>query len=162
MNIVIIKNGKKKTITQFAWDLMGENKNGWAVLEEKNQKVSNEVVTTKKEKAVTVEPSSKIITENASVKNEVDPKPVQKVSNELEPGEASNAKGTTEITSEIEIEPSKEFVDTALTIKRSLIKDYLDMKEVPFKQNATDLKLIGLVATLLKNDVELLKSEFGL
>lgn len=141
----------KKTVTQLAWDNMGQNKNGWEVETDHEQPVTNEV------KNAPAPGTAK--TSNAAVTNEVaKPEKTDSESTTIA-NEVKNAPEDTE-PSGVVLDP--EFFKAARGLSKSQIKDFLDINQVTYKQNAGHDALISILGKHLKGDIETLKSEFSL
>lgn len=152
MFILIQKGNKRKRISKLAWE-NNPNKMGWSEVSETSQVVSNET-------------KSKIapVVNVGNVKNE---KTNQIVVEEV-------VEETTETKTSIVVDPAKEeelkaeakqkFIDFATNakIKAGHIKDYLDSKDVKYKQNSATTILIELLADQLNNNIDELKNNFGL
>lgn len=140
MNVVRIKKGDQiKNISKLAWEMMADNKQGWSEVSISQSTVSNEVPP----------PSGDKVVDNSKVENEVKStnETVTTVSNEVPP----------------HITADSEFVELAKkSLTRTALKDYLDQKEVQFKQTDSLEILSSTLAIYMKNNIELLKSEFGL
>lgn len=140
MSITAIKNGKVKKFSEEAWHLLGQNKNGWELHEPNpsNQTVVNEIQT-------------------APVKNELEEsKTNQIVTNEV--GTSTEDESNQTVVNSIE--EFKSFASENL--KRGTMKDYLDSKNVSYKQNISNDGLIELIASDMNNNIETLKATFNL
>lgn len=147
MPVVAVKNGKKKTFSDYAWKLLGKNKNGWEEISDlAGQPVVNEVVKTKP----VVNPAIQ------EVSNEVE----NTVSENVVSNEVGNKSEET-ATKESFIENAKAAMETE-AVKRNQLKDFLDGLEVSYKQNISNNDLLGLVADNMNNDIELFKSTFNI
>ncbi len=141
--ITIRKGIQTKKITRYAWDLMGENKNGWELTESSDQIVANEV--------------SKGVVDAGVVVNESEPVVNQIVAN----GEVLEPAATGEET----IESDREnfiAVATEAKLKTGVIKDFLDINNVEYKQKDKPEVLIEKLADFFVNDVEKFKAEFSI
>jgi hypothetical protein len=159
MNLVIKKGDQRKKITDVAWDLMGSNKNGWEIVSDSTQTVSNEV---KSDPPSTGDKKPDPPVKPQTVSNEVaNNNSTQTVSNEASSQEAKNTSPA--ITEEEQpVKASEEFKLIAEELTSGPIKDFLDMNQVSYRSNAKKSDLIDILAWHLKNDVESLKTEFGL
>lgn len=143
--LTIRKGTMTKTITPYAWDLMGENKNGWELAESSDQIISNEVVTSRGKQPEVID-AGPVINEVVPAANEV-------VSNEVEePQIISN-----EVT-------QSSFVEEALKakIKPGMLKDYCDINGLSYKQKDKPETLLQIIGDHLNGDIEKFKSEFGI
>lgn len=138
MPVVAVKNGKVKTFSDYAWKLLGSDKNGWEPkVEPTGQVVTNEVVKPSK----TVNQPEQVVT------NELDKAPEPTVTNEVT-NEVGDKDAFIAIASE--------------NLKRNQIKDYLDTKEVSYKQNISTEAIIELLGQTMNYNVEELKTVFSL
>lgn len=151
--LTIRKGNQQKQITEAAWDLIGENKNGWSIVTEDSAPVVNEIVAA----PPTGEPETPA--DNTAVTNEVVFEETAAVVNEI---------ATTNETSEADPASSSEntpddFTEHVLAnISKQKVKDYLDQKEIAYKANSSLAVLAGILKNELQGDVELLKLEFSL
>lgn len=161
--LIIEKEGQRKPINPVAWELMGENKNGWTIVANASQTVSNEV---KNDPPDTGAKKENPPANSQTVSNEVKENgknTSQTVSNEMKPEEGNLQPSDTNNAGNTEpVEASKEFKTVAEDLTAGPIKDFLDLNQVPYKSNAKKSELIDHLAGFLKNNVELLKIEFGL
>ena len=138
MPVVATKNGKVKTFSDYAWKLLGSDKNGWEPkVEPTGQVVTNEVVKSPK----TVNQPEQVVT------NELNSASEPTVTNEV-PNEVGDKDAFITIASE--------------NLKRNQIKDYLDTKEVSYKQNISTEAIIELLGQTMNYNVEELKTVFSL
>lgn len=137
--MIIAKKGDlKKKFTSVAWNNLGENKNGWV-------EVSGSIVENTATNKKTPPPSGTSETKTAAT--------AQKVEN-LAKAEAP---------SPAESKADDAFIALAKEkLTRNQIKDYFDLKEVPYKQNDNLDTLIQSLSVLFNNNVEQLKIEFSL
>lgn len=131
--IIAIKDNVKKSFSPLAWDLLGENKNGWVELSA--QTAENKAIQTPEtgEKEIpTLQVAENLVAETE----------------------------TSEITAENTSENS-EFNSLAKEhLTKGNIKDYFDANEIPYKASDSLGDLILLLNEKLNGDVELLKSQF--
>lgn len=148
---VLAEKGKfKKRFPIESWELLGKDKNGWAVVESADQVVVNEV---KPPDAGQKKKSSKNqIVENLAPKKVADQVVVNEVKQEaVEENKTDAPKATVE------------FIDLAtknLSIAR--IKDFFDSKEIEYKNSMKLADLIELLAVNLNNDIEAVKVQFNI
>lgn len=142
--LTIRKGIQTKTITQYAWDLMGENKNGWELAESSEQVVTNE----------TEAPSNSKVIDTGIVTNESEESGSQVVTNENEPSESTNVVVSDDRTQFIQ-------VATEAKLKSGMIKDFLDINGIEYKQKDKPEVLIEKLADFFQNDIEKFKTEFG-
>ena len=138
--IIAKKNNITKQFSQLAWDLLGENKNGW--VEQSAQTAENKVIQTpetgQKEKPTTQ-------TVDNTVKKEVE-EPAQTAENKVE--------NTAEVN---------EFNELAkLHLTKGNIKDFFDKGEIAYKATDSLGDLILLLNEKLSDDIDLLKSQFSI
>lgn len=145
MSVIAIKNGHKKRFTDEAWRMLGKNKNGWIQIQDlSGEPVLNEVAKTPVVKS-----------NEATVTNEISATQETAVTTEEETTSTVNDNSNTESL----IDFAKTQLENGL-IKRNQLKDYLDSKEVSFKQSISNNDLIALVASQMNGDVEVFKAEF--
>lgn len=134
--IIAIKNKITKPFSQLAWDLLGENKNGW--VEQSAQTAENKAIKTP-------ETGQK-------------EKPTVQVVENLANKEAEQSAQTAENANEINL--FNELAKEHLT--KGNIKDYFDSNEISYKATDSLGDLISLLNEKLAGDVELLKSQFSI
>lgn len=138
MEIIAQKNGQEKKFSEYSWSLLPADKNGWQIVPEGSQTAKNEVKTP---------PSTgQKTTTDQVVTNEVNKTANQTAKNEVKTDQNPD-----------------EFYELAKeNVKREIIKDYLDINEIPYKQNDKHDVLIELLRNKLNGDIELLKKEFSI
>lgn len=139
--ILVEKNGQRKTVTEYAYKLMGREKSGWVPVES-SAEVSNVVAPPSGEAS----PTQTMVSNTLEIKEETHEE-------ETPSGEASPT--IEELTAEFK-ELAKANVNTAQ------IKDYLDEKNIKYKQSAKIDALIELLFIEMSGNVDLLKSTFNL
>lgn len=160
MKVIAEKNGRFKKFSKEAWENLSGNTNGWKEVTGLNQTAVNEVVdvaptgnVTKPKDQVAeneVAPSTESATADQTANNEVKTEVVD-VSPEVKNEE------------EVAVENTDEFYSVAKNnLKKNIIKDYLDMNQVEYKQADNLDTLIALLAAKLENNIELLKTEFAI
>ncbi len=133
------KNGQTKQFTQYAWDLLGENKNGWTKISESNHSISN--------RAPSANPT---VADNNSVQNKAN-------------GNAKQPETGEKKTEEPQTFDNPEFLSLAKeNLKAGVIKDYLDANEQAYKGNASLDVLVNILCQYMKGDVNALKTEFSI
>lgn len=147
---VLAQKGKfRKKFPIETWDLLGKDKNGWTIVDENNEVVSNNVTPPNSGEKKKV--SKKQIVENLVAEK----KSEEVVINEVKLDSTEEPKN--------QDNKSAEFVQLAtkeLTIAR--IKDFFDAKEIQYKNSMKLDELVGLLAVNLNNDIEALKAQFNL
>lgn len=132
--IAVNKKGQKQSFSDMAWRMLGKAdpegyKNGW---KEVNQQVVtntvNQIPTGEKEEPVS---------------NTANTEPEQTVSN-------ANSKGKTEAD-------KAEFMAAIAGLSPSIMKDFLDKKNVKYKKKSSSEELAGLMAENLNYDVTALQ-----
>lgn len=146
VHLTIRKGIQVKKISQYAWDLLPEGKNGWELAEATGQVVVNEV------------PSSGKVVDAGTVVNEAENKD-QIVVNEI-----SETNEDLEAAGQVVLSEKEKFISfaTEAKIKTGLIKDFLDINDVKYKQKDSPEVLIEKLADFFGNDIEKLKTEFSL
>ena len=139
--ITIQKGTMTKTVSEYSWNLMGKNKNGWVEVETGDQVVTNEVVHP------TIQPK---FIDAGPVVNEVQETSGQVVSNEVE-AETLEAKNNSFV------EQAKE-----LNIKSGMLKDFCDINGIGYKAKDKPEVLLEKIGEFLNGDIEKFKTEFGI
>lgn len=145
--MIVAKKGKlTKKFTKEAWDLLGENKNGWELLSTSDPKEVKKIIPPSGQKEAPTKQVVENKVETAKVEEPVTETPI-----------------VNETTETILDELKPKFIEFAKEkLTKGQIKDYFDLVEVSYKANANHDELAGLLADNLNNDIEVLKQKFEL
>lgn len=139
--VTATKNGQTKKFSDYAWKLLGKNRNGW-------EQVSDSIAKNIANKTELPDSGQKSVPTKQVVENVVK----ENTSNEAQT-----------VNNEVTVDAKEVFISAVkeASITKNQIKDFLDSKEVSYKVNDSLETLSNILFEQLAT-VENLKSQFGL